>query len=80
MITEGAMCGLEGILISQRNRNRIVVALDSIARAFVIEVEASQVKVLRSSTSEMPAVAMGWGGPRAALSPNRLRFISRSGC
>ncbi len=46
MITEGVMRGMQGILLQMRNSTRVVVSLDSIARAFVVEVEASKVKVI----------------------------------
>lgn len=55
IIIEGAMSGLEGILVSQRNRSRIVVALNSIFRAFVIEVDASQARALPSRSADISA-------------------------
>ncbi len=57
LITEGAMSGLEGILVSRRNRSRIVVALDSFLRAFVIEVDASQARALPLRRADFPAAA-----------------------
>jgi transcription antitermination factor NusG len=44
VITSGALSGLEGLLLKIRNSTRVVVALDSIARAFVIEVDACCVR------------------------------------
>ena len=37
VITQGALTGLEGLLIKIRNNTRVAVALHSIARAFVVE-------------------------------------------
>jgi len=48
MITEGVMRGMQGILLQKRNTMRVVVSLDSIARAFVVEVEATKVRVIAS--------------------------------
>lgn len=48
MITEGVMRGMQGILVQKRNTMRVVVSLDSIARAFVVEVEATKVRVISS--------------------------------
>lgn len=46
VVTEGVMCGMEGILVRKRNNTRVVVSLDSIMRAFVVEVDASSVRPL----------------------------------
>ena len=46
VVTEGVMCGMEGILMRKRNNTRVVVSLDSIMRAFVVEVDASSVRPL----------------------------------
>lgn len=39
MITSGALAGLKGILVRKVNNTRIVVSLDSIGRAFAVEVD-----------------------------------------
>lgn len=46
MITEGVLRGIPGILLRKRNSLRVVVSLDCIARAFVVEVEAASVTVI----------------------------------
>lgn len=48
MIVEGVMRGMQGVLVRTRNTARVVVSLDSIARAFVVEVEATKVRVITS--------------------------------
>jgi len=48
MVTAGPLSGMQGILIRKTNGARVVVSLDSIARAFVVEVEESSVKALGS--------------------------------
>jgi len=40
-ITSGVMAGLEGMLVRRQNGMRMVIALDSIGRAFRVEVDAS---------------------------------------
>jgi hypothetical protein len=44
VISSGALSGLEGLLLKIRNSTRVAVALDSIARAFVVEIDACCVK------------------------------------
>ena len=44
VVTEGVMRGMEGILIRKANNTRVVVSLDSIARAFTVEIEAFSVR------------------------------------
>jgi len=46
MIMQGAMTGLEGILVSRRNSSRVVVALGAIAQAFAVEVDVQQLRAL----------------------------------
>jgi transcription antitermination factor NusG len=46
VIVQGAMAGLEGILVSKRNSNRMVIALESIAQAFAVEVDAEQLRAV----------------------------------
>jgi len=56
VVTEGAMCGMHGVLLEKRNRTRVVVSLDSIARAFVVEIDATFVRPLaaRNRTAVHP--------------------------
>jgi transcription antitermination factor NusG len=44
VITEGALSGLEGILVRLQNNMRVVVCLDSIQRAFMVDVDESWVQ------------------------------------
>jgi transcription antitermination factor NusG len=46
VITDGVMCGMEGILLTVRSRARVVISLQSIGRAFVVEVGADCVRPL----------------------------------
>jgi transcription antitermination factor NusG len=46
MIVDGPLSGMQGILLRRSNGPRVVISLDSIARAFVIEVDESNVKAL----------------------------------
>jgi|SRR5271156_1145680 len=49
-ITSGVLSGMEGILVRQRNSTRMVVSLDSIARAFVVEVDALCTELARTKS------------------------------
>ena len=46
MITTGIMSGMEGVLLRRQNDARIVICLDSIFRAFVVEVDEGSVQPL----------------------------------
>jgi transcription antitermination factor NusG len=66
VITDGVMCGMEGILLTVRSRARVVISLQSIGRAFVVEVGADCVRPLPARRDphyrfvpSMPAPAPG---------------------
>jgi len=44
VVTEGPMCGITGILLRQQNNTRVVVSVQSIARSFVLDVDAASVQ------------------------------------
>jgi len=46
VIRGGVMSGMEGILVRQQSKTRVVVSLDSISRAFVVEVDAEWIEPL----------------------------------
>jgi len=46
VITDGVMSGMEGILLTLRSRARVVISLQSIGRAFVVEVSADCLRPL----------------------------------
>jgi transcription antitermination factor NusG len=43
-ITSGVMAGMEGVLVRRQNGMRMIVALDSIGKAFLVEVDSSCLK------------------------------------
>lgn len=47
VVIHGVMSGMEGILVHRKNTAWVVVALDSIARAFTVEIDASSVEPSR---------------------------------
>ena len=61
VVTDGILCGMEGILVQRRNNTRVVVSLDSIARSFVVEIDASCMRPLTArsgaTTHEQAAVS-----------------------
>jgi transcription antitermination factor NusG len=48
VVTAGALAGLKGFLVRKVNNTRVVVSLDSIGRAFAVEVDLQSVRVLDS--------------------------------
>ncbi len=46
VITSGALAGLKGIMVRKINNTRVVVSLDSIGRAFAVEVDLESVRAL----------------------------------
>jgi len=67
MITSGALSGMQGILTRKTNSARVVVSLDSIARAFVVEVDRSSVKALGAETAIVPSQHIDSGNGREEL-------------
>ena len=51
VITSGALAGLKGILVRKVNNTRVVVSLDSIGRAFAVEVDLESVRPLENRPS-----------------------------
>ncbi|HSS99402.1 MAG TPA: UpxY family transcription antiterminator [Terriglobales bacterium] len=43
-ITNGVMAGMEGVLLRRQNGTRMIIALDSIGKAFVVEVDLASLK------------------------------------
>jgi transcription antitermination factor NusG len=63
MITTGIMSGMEGVLLRRQNGARIVICLDSIFRAFVVEVDEGSVQPLADrdtffAAGSTPSLAM----------------------
>ncbi len=48
-ITSGVMAGMEGILIRRQNGMRMIIALDAIGKAFLVEVDMSCLKSVAGS-------------------------------
>lgn len=81
VVIEGVMCGMEGVLVRKRNDTRIAVSVDSIARSFVVEVDASCLRPVHTPScprEEMPARNLAplacaqppsRGGPFIAVAP-----------
>ena len=80
VITSGALAGLKGILVRKINNTRVVVSLDSIGRAFAVEVNLESVRALESR----PLVIDGSSTQKFSAQPSEeqpidLRRVS-SGC
>jgi hypothetical protein len=52
VITSGVMTGIEGILLRWQNRAKVIVSLDSISRALVIEVGEDSIQPAGNSRSQ----------------------------
>jgi transcription antitermination factor NusG len=50
VITEGVLRGMQGTLLRSQNKTRVVVAIDSIARSFAVEIDIS---CLRSTGGDL---------------------------
>ncbi|HEU4416466.1 MAG TPA: hypothetical protein VFT65_16875, partial [Candidatus Angelobacter sp.] len=48
LITDGAMAGMEGVLVRMHNGPRVVISLDSIQRAFMVEIYSASVAPIES--------------------------------
>lgn len=55
MITSGVLTGMKGILLRTAHSARVVISVEAISRAFVVEVDASSVELLQRS----PAARVG---------------------
>lgn len=55
MITSGVMAGIKGIVLRKQNSTRVVVSIESICRAFVLEVDAAWVEPLHRSLTPVSA-------------------------
>lgn len=80
VITSGALAGLKGILVRKVNNTRVVVSLDSIGRAFAVEVDLESVRALESR----PLLIDGSSPTKFAAQPSEdqridLRRISSGG-
>lgn len=49
VINQGALCGLQGILLRTQNNTRIVVSLEPISRAFTVEIDPNCVEPVRGA-------------------------------
>lgn len=50
VIRNGALAGLEGILVRMQNGTRVLVCLKSISRAFTVEVESNCIEPVRAAS------------------------------
>ena len=65
LITSGPMAGLEGILLREQNQTRVVISIDSIWRAFVVDVDAACVEPVRNfaGANSLPSYRKAVTGP-----------------
>jgi transcription antitermination factor NusG len=80
VITSGVLAGLKGILVRKVNNTRVVVSLDSIGRAFAVEVDLESVRALESR----PLLIDGSSPQKFSAQPSEdqlidLRHISSGG-
>jgi transcription antitermination factor NusG len=73
MITSGPLTGMQGVLLRAQNRARIVVSVETISRAFVVEVDLVCVEPL----PEKPRASVP-GFAKPALSPIPLPMCASS--
>lgn len=75
VIVEGIMSGMEGILLRKQNQTRVVVSLDSISRAFAVEVETGWIKALAERPSLAPTGLSPRDWPKQEASPGKGIFV-----
>jgi transcription antitermination factor NusG len=81
VITSGALAGLKGILVRKVNNTRVVVSLDSIGRAFAVEVDLESVRTLDSKPLIIDAPSLqrfpAQPSPQEALDIRRISSGTR---
>jgi transcription antitermination factor NusG len=70
VIIDGVMRGLEGILLTIRSRARVVISLQSIGRAFVVEVSASCVRPLSERCQPLDCFPLSRPAPALSCTGN----------
>jgi transcription antitermination factor NusG len=79
VICGGVMSGMEGILVRQQSKARVVVSLDSISRAFVVEVDADWVRTLEAKHPTLvPPVPSPHVLPKREANPGNGVFAPRA--
>lgn len=79
VITSGALAGLKGILVRKVNNTRVVVSLDSIGRAFAVEVDLESVRALESRPLVIDGDAPKFSAHRSEDQPIDILRISSGG-
>ena len=76
VIMSGALAGLKGILVRRVNNTRVVVSLDSIGRAFAVEVDLDSVRPLENRPSVIDAPPTKFPAQSLQGQPTDIRRIS----
>lgn len=80
VITSGALAGLKGILVRKVNNTRVVVSLDSIGRAFAVEVNLESVRALENKPLVIDVSSpQKFSAQPSEDQPNDFRRISSGG-
>ena len=76
VITSGALAGLKGIMVRRVNNTRVVVSLDSIGRAFAVEVDLDSVRPLENRPSVIDVTPTKFPAQSLQSQPTDIRRIS----
>ena len=76
VITSGALAGLKGILVRKVNNTRVVVSLDSIGRAFAVEVDLESVRPLENRSSVLDGPPTKFPAQSLQGQPTDIRRVS----
>jgi len=66
IITSGLLTGMKGILLRAHNSARVVISVESISRAFVVEVDSACVEPLRETPASFRALTERPASPNIA--------------
>ena len=69
LITEGAMAGMEGVLVRMHNGPRVVISLDSIQRAFMVEIYSASVAPIETPSLRPDPILTDDPARRRSLTP-----------
>ena len=78
VITSGALAGMKGILQRRVNNSRVVVSLDSIGRAFAVEVDLESVRALENKllVTDPPAMPPKFSAQPSENQPMDIQRVS----
>jgi transcription antitermination factor NusG len=75
-IEQGPLCGIEGILVAIRGRERLVLSVSLLQRSIAVQMEADWVRPLRTDNAPVTETVSSGSSPRRSGLPAILRRSS----